>query len=152
MAEPVKYKILFADDEPNVVILIKRRLESHGYDVVTAVNGQETLEKAKKEKPDLIVLDHSMPVLNGHEACLGLKKDPQTKDISIVILTASESTVRYWICTLLLVPASTGSRKVTTKQPLSIIDDSVESENRVVEDTDPGTSMAWTAQSIIETL
>ena len=87
--KPLKHKILFSDDEPNIVLLIKRRLEDQGYAVITAANGKETLEKARKEKPKLIILDHSMPILSGYDTCLELKKDPQTKNISVVILTAS---------------------------------------------------------------
>ena len=87
--KPAPPRILVADDEPNIVQLIKRRLENHGYAVLTAANGKETLEKARKDKPALIVLDHSMPILSGYDACLELKKDALTKGIPVVVLTAS---------------------------------------------------------------
>ncbi len=87
--KPVQHRILVADDEPSIVLLIKRRLENQGYGVITAAHGKETLEKARKEKLALIVLDHSMPILNGFDTCLELKKDAVTKGIPIVVLTAS---------------------------------------------------------------
>ena len=81
-------KILVVDDEPDVVEMIKTALESAAYQVVTAFNGQEGIEKAQKEKPDAIVLDIMMPVKDGFATCRELKGDPACKDIPIVILTA----------------------------------------------------------------
>ena len=82
-------KILFVDDEPYVVILMKRRIEHSGYQVITAANGPDGLEKAKKEKPDLIVIDYTMPKMTGMELCKLLKSDPATKDIQIIVYTAN---------------------------------------------------------------
>ena len=69
-------KILFVDDESVVVLLMKRRLEHGGYIVITAESGQDGLLKAKKEKPDLIVADHTMPEMTGLELCKIIKNDP----------------------------------------------------------------------------
>lgn len=81
-------KILVVDDEPDMVNMIKAALESASHQVVTAYNGQEGIEKARKEKPDAIVLDIMMPVKDGFVACKELKEDPLCKDIPILILTA----------------------------------------------------------------
>jgi two-component system alkaline phosphatase synthesis response regulator PhoP len=81
-------KILVVDDEPDAVEMIKAALETASYQVVTAYNGQEGIEKAKKEKPDAIILDIMMPEKDGFVACKELKADPRCKDIPILILTA----------------------------------------------------------------
>jgi two-component system alkaline phosphatase synthesis response regulator PhoP len=81
-------KILVVDDEPDVVEMIKAALESASYQVVAAYNGKEGIEKAKKEKPDAIILDIMMPEKDGFVACKELKGDPTCKDIPILILTA----------------------------------------------------------------
>lgn len=81
-------KILVVDDEPDTVEMIKAALESASHQVVAAYNGKEGIEKAKKEKPDAIVLDIMMPEKDGFVACKELKGDPTCKDIPILILTA----------------------------------------------------------------
>jgi len=86
MAE--KKKILLVDDDPDFVEAVKVIVESGGYDVRVAYDGQEGLEAVAEEKPDLIVLDVMMPVMNGHEACAALKSDPETAEIPIILLTA----------------------------------------------------------------
>lgn len=86
MAE--KKKILLIDDDPDFVEAVKVIVENGGYDVRIAYDGAEGLEAVAKEKPDLIVLDVMMPVMNGHEACAKLKADPQTAKIPIILLTA----------------------------------------------------------------
>jgi two-component system, OmpR family, alkaline phosphatase synthesis response regulator PhoP len=88
----VSKKILIVDDEPNLVKLCEIRLKASGYEVVTAHDGQEALDKVKQEMPDLIILDHMMPKLDGFEVCRLLKSDEvyeAYKDIPIVMLTAS---------------------------------------------------------------
>ena len=82
-------KILFVDDEPYVVMLMQRRIEHAGYTVITAANAQEGLTKAKKEKPDLIVIDYGMPQMNGLQMCTQLKDDPDTKEINVIAYTAN---------------------------------------------------------------
>jgi len=86
MAE--KKKILLVDDDPDFVEAVKVIVESGGYEVRVAYDGQEGLEAIAEEKPDLIVLDVMMPVMNGHEACAKLKNDPDTAEIPIILLTA----------------------------------------------------------------
>lgn len=81
-------KILLVDDEPDIVDTIQCRLEANSFDVVTASNGQEGLEKAADEKPDLILLDTNMPVMNGHEMLEHLKKRPDLKGIPVIMCTA----------------------------------------------------------------
>ncbi|MGB9698347.1 MAG: response regulator transcription factor [Thermodesulfobacteriota bacterium] len=81
-------KILVVDDEPDMVEMIKAALESANHQVVAAYNGQEGIDKAKKEKPDAIILDIMMPVKDGFVACKEMKEDPLLKHIPILVLTA----------------------------------------------------------------
>ena len=81
--------ILLVDDEPLIVLLMKRRLEHGGYRVITAESGQIALTKAKKEKPDLLVVDHTMPKMTGLEFCKQVKNDPDLKLIPLIIYTAN---------------------------------------------------------------
>jgi two-component system alkaline phosphatase synthesis response regulator PhoP len=83
-----KKKILLIDDDPDFVEAVKVIVENGGYDVKVAYDGEEGLEAVAAEKPDLIVLDVMMPVMNGHEACAKLKADPATAKIPIILLTA----------------------------------------------------------------
>ena len=82
-----KKKILVIDDEKDLVEELGIRLESVGYGVLAAFDGLEGLEKARKDKPDLILLDVMMPTLDGYHVCRELKKDPRTQSIPIIILT-----------------------------------------------------------------
>ena len=83
-----KKKILLVDDDPDFVEAVKVIVESGGYEVRVAYDGKEGLEAVEEEKPDLIVLDVMMPVMNGHEACAKLKADEATTKIPIILLTA----------------------------------------------------------------
>jgi len=83
-----KTKILIVDDSADIVEMIAKRLKAQGYDTVTAVNGQEALEKTAAEKPDLILLDVMMPGLDGISTGTRLKADPNTKNIPIIMVTA----------------------------------------------------------------
>ena len=84
-------KILVVDDEKRLIELIQVRLEAAGYRVITACNGEEGLEKAKNEKPDLIVLDIMMPKVDGFEVCRTLKNDPLYSHIPIILLSAMDT-------------------------------------------------------------
>lgn len=86
MAE--KKTVLLVDDDPDFVEAVKVIVESGGYNVQIAYDGKEGLEAVKTAKPDIIVLDVMMPVMDGHAACAALKNDPETKDIPIILLTA----------------------------------------------------------------
>ena len=81
-------KILIVDDEPDLVSTVEYRLKFADCEVVTAANGQEGLERARTEKPDLILLDTNMPVMNGHEMLERLRADAELKNIPVLMLTA----------------------------------------------------------------
>ena len=81
-------KILVVDDEADIVGIIENRLKASGYTVITAFNGLDGLERAKREAPDLMVLDVMMPKLDGYRVCRMLKFDEKYKNIPIVLLTA----------------------------------------------------------------
>jgi len=81
-------KILLVDDEPHIVMMLKNRIKQAGYDIITAGDGQEGLEKARKEKPDLIILDVMLPKLDGYKVCRMLKFDDKYKHIPIIMFTA----------------------------------------------------------------
>ncbi len=83
-----KGKILVVDDEIYIVHILDFSLGMEGYEVVTALDGEHALEKARSEKPDLIVLDIMMPKLDGYETCKRLKADPVTKDMPVILLSA----------------------------------------------------------------
>lgn len=81
-------KILLADDEPNIRLLGEKLLREAGYDVIVAVNGQEAIDKAIAEKPDLVITDIRMPLKTGFEVCKALRNDPMLAGVPIVILSA----------------------------------------------------------------
>jgi len=81
-------KILVVDDEPGIVKMVKMRLEASDYEVITAFDGQDGFEKAKKESPDLMILDLMLPKIDGHRVCALLKSDTRYAKIPIVMFTA----------------------------------------------------------------
>ena len=81
-------KILSIDDSRMVQMVVAKTLKPFDIEVITAVNGQEGIEKAEKEKPELILLDATMPVMDGIEVLAALKANPATKDIPVVMLSA----------------------------------------------------------------
>jgi len=81
-------RILVVDDEVELLKAMSIRLKASGYEVITAQDGQEGLEKAKRLIPDLIVLDVLMPKLDGYEVCRLLKFDEKYKYIPVIMLTA----------------------------------------------------------------
>ena len=83
-----KTKILVVDNEPNIVQTLQDRLEMDEYIVITAVNGKEGLAAALKERPDVIILDVIMPIMDGHEMLEALRRHPEGKDIAVIVLTA----------------------------------------------------------------
>lgn len=90
-------QILIVDDSPTEAHVLKGMLEKHGFEVETAENGTEGIERAKELKPDLILMDVVMPGLNGFQATRQLTKDPQTKDIPVIIVTTKDQeTDRVW--------------------------------------------------------
>ncbi|WP_022697956.1 response regulator transcription factor [Euryhalocaulis caribicus] len=81
-------KILVADDDELLIGLLSHRLSVKGFEVLTAKTGVEALEAARAERPDLIVLDAMMPVMDGFAVLQNLKADDQTRDLPVVMLTA----------------------------------------------------------------
>jgi len=81
-------KVLIADDEPDILEILKYNLIKEGYQVVTARDGNEAIERAKQILPDLIILDIMMPGKNGVEVCEILRSQPNMKDTLIMFLTA----------------------------------------------------------------
>lgn len=88
MADNDKVKILFVDDEPDLVQLVSLRLQSAGYEVQAAYDGQQALDLVKKSRPNLIILDLMLPKLDGYKVCRLLKFDERYKSIPILIFTA----------------------------------------------------------------
>lgn len=86
--EPIKAKILVLDDEPDILEIVGYNLRSEGYEVKTALSGQEGIAVAKDFSPDLILLDVMMPGMDGMETCDALRKDSQFKNTIIAFLTA----------------------------------------------------------------
>ena len=83
-----KGKILVVDDEIYIVHILDFSLGMEGYEVITALDGEQAIEKARAEKPDLIVLDIMMPKLDGYETCKILKGEKDTRDIPVILLSA----------------------------------------------------------------
>ena len=83
-----KGRILVVDDEIYIVHILDFSLGMEGYEVLTALDGEQALEKARTEKPDLIVLDIMMPKLDGYETCKRRKADPEIKDVPVILLSA----------------------------------------------------------------
>lgn len=81
-------KILAVDDEKHIVRLVQVNLERQGYEVVTANDGKEALEKVEEERPDLVVLDVMMPYMDGFEVLQNMRRNPSTRDIPVIMLTA----------------------------------------------------------------
>jgi two-component system alkaline phosphatase synthesis response regulator PhoP len=82
-----KKRILVADDEPGIRLTLGRLLDRN-YVVLEATNGEEAVEIAKGQKPDLILMDLIMPKVDGYAACAQIKADPATRGIPVVVLTA----------------------------------------------------------------
>jgi DNA-binding response OmpR family regulator len=89
-----KGKILVVDDEVYIVQILEFSLSRiEGYDVITATDGEEALEKVREGKPDLVVLDVMMPKMDGYETCKRLKQDPELAEIPVILLSAKGRTM-----------------------------------------------------------
>jgi DNA-binding response OmpR family regulator len=93
-------RVLVCDDERLIVRLIQINLERHGYIVLTAFDGKEGLEKARREIPDMIVMDLAMPYLDGAQVLRALRHDELTAEIPVILLTAQteDSDVVHGYC------------------------------------------------------
>ena len=89
--------VLLVDDSPTQIRIMKNTLLDNGYNVVTAVDGEEALRKAMGEHPDLILLDIILPKKNGFQVCRQIKTTPELKDTKIVMVSSkSHDTDRFW--------------------------------------------------------
>jgi twitching motility two-component system response regulator PilH len=90
-------QIMIVDDSPTDAHVLKKILEKNGFETVTAADAGEGIEVAKREKPDLILMDVVMPGLNGFQATRELTSDPETSDIPVIIVTRKNQKVdRVW--------------------------------------------------------
>jgi two-component system alkaline phosphatase synthesis response regulator PhoP len=87
LPESERQTVLVCDDEPHIVRLIQVNLERMGYNVVTAADGREALEKLKTVKPTLVMLDVMMPYVDGYEVLKSIRKNPETVDLRVIMLT-----------------------------------------------------------------
>jgi len=85
-----KKTILLVEDDPLIIRVYQKRLIDEGYKVIAAFNGEEAVAQLTREKPDLILLDLMMPKMNGVEALKAFKKNEETKNIPVIILTNLE--------------------------------------------------------------
>ena len=79
---------MVADDEAHILHIVSMKLKNAGYEVITAVDGEEALELSSAEKPDLIITDYQMPIMTGLEFCKQLRTCDETRDIPAIMLTA----------------------------------------------------------------
>lgn len=84
-------KILFADDDVNLMEILQLKFKSEGYDVVSAYDGEEALIKMRAEKPDLVVLDITMPKMNGYTLVREMKSDETLKGIPVIVLSGKDT-------------------------------------------------------------
>jgi len=89
-----KGRILVVEDNADEAQMVKMILEPRGYEVALAADGQQGLDKVHSEKPDLVILDVMMPVLDGFSMCRKLREDPQYADIKVILLTAVGAHIR----------------------------------------------------------
>jgi len=94
---PSEATILIVDDSRTAIAVLKKVLESTGYTILSALNAEEGIEVAKAHQPDLILMDIVMPGLNGFQATRILRKEAETADIPILIISGNEqATEKFW--------------------------------------------------------
>ena len=86
--QPAKRKILIVDDEPGIVTYLETLLQDNGYETISAVDGQAGFEQLKRERPDLVTLDISMPETSGVRLYRNLKENAEFAKIPVIIVTA----------------------------------------------------------------
>jgi len=82
-------KILIVDDEPDLLEVAAFRLKKSGYEVLSAADGRQALDIVKNDKPDLVLLDLRLPVIDGYDVCRRIKADDRFKNIHVILFTAS---------------------------------------------------------------
>jgi twitching motility two-component system response regulator PilH len=89
--------ILIADDSPTEIYVLKKILEKHQHQIITAEDGEQAVDVTLREKPDLILMDVVMPKLNGFQATRRLSKDKETQDIPVIIVSSkNQETDKLW--------------------------------------------------------
>jgi DNA-binding response OmpR family regulator len=88
-------KVLVIDDEPGIIEIVEANLEGDGFEVISASNGKEGLEKIKSEQPELVVLDVMMPEMDGWEVLRSLERDEDTAGLPVIMLTAKAADEDY---------------------------------------------------------
>lgn len=92
-----KAKVMVVDDSPTELKMMSEPFLSQGYDLITATDGDEAIQKAESDHPDLIVLDVVMPNLNGFNVCRHIKKSAELKDIKVILLTSKDQeSDKFW--------------------------------------------------------
>ena len=94
----VKRRVLLVDDEMGIIKTVGKRLEVAGYEVLTAMDGDDGLMKAQLGQPDVIILDLMLPKKSGFEVCTALKKDPRYQKIPVIIFTGKGQEMDERLC------------------------------------------------------
>ena len=125
MADGQKKKILVVDDEPDVVTYLTTLLEDNGYNVISAVDGNEAMEKTRSEAPDLVTLDISMPEKSGVAVYRKLREDERLKRVPVIIITGISDEFEKFISSRRQVPPPEGyiSKPVNADQFLRKVRD-----------------------------
>ncbi|MCC6752184.1 MAG: response regulator [Deltaproteobacteria bacterium] len=90
-------RILIAEDNQDLLAILAGRFRALGFEVVDVLNGADALAAAKKQRPDVVLLDVMMPELNGFQVCRRLKEDPALASVPIVLLTAKDTDAdKFW--------------------------------------------------------
>lgn len=127
-------RIIVADDEAHILHIVSMKLRNAGFEVITAMDGEEALELCRSEKPDMLITDYQMPYMSGLELCLELRKDDATRDIPALMLTArgfdieSEEMQAAGISTVLAKPFSPREVLQTVKEMIGAIETVAASE------------------------
>src|SRR3974377_450162 len=89
--------ILMVEDSPTEMKLMQQALQGKGYNLISAVDGEEALEKVAQQKPDVVLLDIILPRKNGFQVCRQLKSSPETQNIRVILITSkTQETDRFW--------------------------------------------------------
>ena len=93
-----KWRVLLVEDEASIIKMVGKRLEVAGFELLTATDGEEGLQKARTEKPDVVILDLMLPKMSGLKVCSLLKQDAAHKNTPIVIFTGKDQVVDQETC------------------------------------------------------